>query len=126
MPKKVYSEIAARLDAIANCARSGNTEWENKHADAIEEICKNDMPHGSGFDSGVKLDFSKSSPKKLVFLAPFHHMNDGGYYCGWVDYTVIVTPSLSSGFDLRITGRDYNGAKEYFYQLFDECLNAEV
>jgi hypothetical protein len=126
MSKKVYSEIAARLKAIDYCAKSGNTEWENKHADVIEEIVKMDMPSGSGFDSGVSFDFAKSTPKRLVFYAPYHHMNDNGMYDHWTDYTVIVTPSLSSGFELRITGRDYNGFKEYAHQLFYECLSDEV
>ncbi len=124
--RKVYQELASLIDARANCAKSGNTEWYGKHEDRIEAIISDHMPHGSGFDSGVKLNWERSSSSKLVFSAPYHHMNEGGLYDHWTDYTVIVTPSLVSGFDLRITGRDYNGFKEYAYEVFLACFDEAV
>lgn len=47
-------------------------------------------------------------------------------YDGWTDHTVIVTPSLRSGFDIRITGRDRNQTKEYLYEVFDSALREVI
>jgi hypothetical protein len=52
-------------------------------------------------------------------------MNENGYYMDWTEYRVIVKPSLAFGFTVRITGRDYNGFKEYAYELFNEALSGE-
>ena len=84
------------------------------------------MPSGSGFDSGTKFDFDKSTPNKLVFQTSYHHMNQNGYYDGWTEHTITVTPSLQFGFDAVIGGRDRNGWKEYAYEVVNGCLNEEV
>ncbi len=53
-------------------------------------------------------------------------MDSNGYYCGWVDYTVTVTPSLTSEFNLRISGRDYHGLKDSLYETFEHALSTGV
>jgi hypothetical protein len=80
------------------------------------------LPSGSGWDCGTKLDESKSTPQKLVLYGSYHHMNDGGYYDGWSEHTIVVTPHLAQGFQIKITGRDRNDIKEYLYDLFYEAL----
>lgn len=126
MNRKLYAHIAVRLSAIENCEKSGNTEWLDKHTDAIEQLVNNLMPHGSGFDHGTTLNFDKSTPDKLVFDTAFHHMDESGMYSGWTDHTVTVTPSLQFDFNLKIGGRDRNGIKEYIYQQFDYLLGKEI
>ena len=84
------------------------------------------MPSGSGIDSGTKLDFDRSKPNRLVFTAPYHHMNDDGMYDGWTDHDIIVTPDLGFGFDLRITGRDRNQIKDYLGDTFAEALRQDI
>lgn len=123
---KVYSEIANRLAAIANCQKSNNQEWLAKHGDVIKQIVGDFMPSGSGIDCGTKLDMSMSTPDRLVFNAPFHHMNESGMYDGWTDHAIIVTPSLAHGFNMRITGRDKNGVKEYYHDVFGCALNTSI
>jgi hypothetical protein len=108
--------LASTLQALANCIASGNKEWEEKHGDNIDAILEN-LPSGSGLDAGMKLILDECSPKKLVFSFGWHHMNEDGYYDGWTDHRLIITPSFS-GLDMRITGNNRNGIKEYLYDLF--------
>ena len=123
---KTYQRIAQLLQARQNCQESLNTEWFIKHTDSIEEIVKNNLPSGSGIDAGVILDFDESNPEKIVLLTSYHHMNENGYYDGWSDHKVIVTPSLAFGVNMKITGRNRNGIKEYLYDVFESCLNEDI
>ena len=50
-------------------------------------------------------------------------MTEHGYYDGWTEHDVIVTPSLRSpGFSLRITGRNRRDIKEYIADAFHDAL----
>ena len=123
---KLYQEIAALINAIENCTRTSNHEWDTKHYDKIMSIVRNEMPDGSGFDNGTYIDMEKSTGEKLVFETSFHHMNENGYYNDWTEHSVIVTPSLQFGFNLKITGRDRNQIKDYIYEVFSHCSEKEL
>jgi hypothetical protein len=125
MKRPLYQHIASRLQAIENCEKAGNTEWLGKHRDALAWLVKEYMPSGGGIDNGTSL-YDKATDNRLVFGTMYHHMNEGGYYDGWTDHTVIVTPSLTGGIDLRITGRDRNDIKEYLHQVFFGALTEEI
>lgn len=114
------SMLANVLQAYLNCKASGNDEWLEKHEARINEMC-NGLPHGSGFDSGVTFDTDESTSTRLIFRTSFHHMDENGYYCGWTDHDVRVTPAFG-GFNLYISGRDYRGIKDYMYQVFNEAF----
>lgn len=124
-PKPLYAELACLLTACANCIASGNDEWLERHRERVHKLVRDRMPSGSGLDVGCKLDV-ESTADKLMFNCSFHHMSEHGYYDGWTDHTVIVTPSLASGFDLRITGRDRQDIKDYLAQIFDHALREPV
>ncbi len=49
-------------------------------------------------------------------------MDENGYYCGWTEHNLIVTPSFKFGYDMRIPGKDKNQIKEYLYQIFGEVF----
>ena len=83
-----------------------------------------DAPSGSGIDCGTKLD-SASSPEKLIFFIEFHHMNEVGYYDGWTQHKLIITPSLVFYYDMKITGPNRNGIKEYLYDIYGEWLDMD-
>jgi len=128
---KVYQEIASRLDAMARCASSGKDEWATKHKERIEWICANQLPHGSGIDMGVKLDWEKSRRDRLVFLIPYHRMDQNGFYAGWYDYTATVTPSLAFEFELKVRTRGLKSSdapftREYLSELMHHHLNQEA
>ncbi len=124
--KPAYSQIAQLLQAIENCERANNIEWKARHRETIESIIKNNMPSGSGFDSGTKLDFDASTPNKLVFYADYHHMNESGMYDGWTSHTITVKPDLAFGFDLKISGSNRNDFKAYAHDCFHSALTELV
>jgi hypothetical protein len=126
MARYLYSELASLVQARANCAESGNDEWFSRHAERIETLVSEHMPSGSGFDSGTKIDLDASHADKLVFTTSFHHMHESGMYDGWTEHTVTVTPSLTSGFHLRISGRNRNDIKEYIADCFNVALEHDL
>lgn len=125
MSTKLYQKIARELDRKTRGKRQNNTKWSNDAEEVLEDIMRNKMPSGSGFDAGTKLD-DDSTPNRLVFHVPFHHLNDAGYYDGWTQHRVIVTASLSWGINIKVTGKDRNGIKDYLGELFHEVLTQEV
>lgn len=123
---KFYQSLAVSFQAYLNCVNSKSKPWEDRHRATIESLVKEHMPSGSGFDSGTTFDFVASKSELLVFNTSFHHMDEHGYYCGWTSHSVIVTPSLCFGFDLRITGRDRNDIKDYIGEVFNAALHTEL
>ncbi len=122
---KVYQAIAIALQAMRNCHDSGNTEWHEIWMARLKEF-EHNMPHGSGFDNGTKLDLDASNGEKLVFETEFHHMGDHGMYVRWTAHTVTVTPSLLHGVVIKVGGRDYREIKDYIGETFHEVLNEEA
>jgi hypothetical protein len=123
---KVYQRLAVLFQAIENCKKSNNTDWLERHTESIIELVDRYMPSGSGIDTGTKFNFETSKPNKLVFSFGYHHMDENGYYDGWTEHTLIVTPSLAFDFDMRITGRNRNSTKEYLYEVFQFALSESV
>lgn len=126
---KVYQAIASKIEAMRNCNKSGNGEWFTRHHDAIDNIMREYMPRGSGFDCGTQFDVCEhvdNGRDELRFETEFHHMNETGMYDGWTSHKVIVRPSLSHGFTLRVTGRDRNGIKDCIADTFYNALRAEL
>ncbi len=120
---KTYQRIATLLGAIANCKTASNTVWQDRHEAALERLLKS-LPTGSGINNGIHLD-PLSTGEKLILHADFQHMSEHGFYTGWTQHKVIVTPSLVSGLNIKITGRDKNNIKEYLGDLFYTELNEE-
>jgi hypothetical protein len=127
MARYLYSELASTVDALHTCKTKPEQygEWIGRHAENIGKLVSEYMPSGSGFDCGTKMDLIESHAEKLVFNTGFHHMNDGGYYDGWTEHTVTVTPSFS-GFNLRVSGRNRNEIKDYIHEMFSHALRTEL
>lgn len=112
--KRVYQELAQLVGALNRCRKDDSkAEWAAKHRDRISELCREMLPHGSGFDSGCSLDLDRSTEERIVIHTAFHHMTEGGMYDGWTEHTVTVKPSLALGFVLTVSGRDRNQIKDY-------------
>lgn len=122
--RPIYQAISSKVVARANCADK-NPEWFDRHKEDADKLVSQHMPSGSGFDTGTKLDWDKSTADKLVFTTAFHHMNDTGMYDGWTEHTVTVRASLSFGFALTISGRNRNDIKDYIADCFYQALRAE-
>jgi hypothetical protein len=125
MTKHLYTRLALLVDAILRCRAKGMTDWEKRHMETLRELVKEHMPSGGGFDAGTRLDEERSTSEKLVFITSYHHMNDGGYYDGWTEHTVVITPSLAFHFDLKVTGKDRRDIKEYIAEVFHASLLIE-
>lgn len=121
----VMQEIAGKfLQAERALKRDEKGTAFNWKAEA-EEFARQHMPSGSGIDCGTTLDVDKSRSDRLVFHFSFHHMNDVGMYCKWTEHSLIVTPSLVTGFDMHITGQDYRDVKDYLYEVYSAALTEE-
>jgi hypothetical protein len=121
----IIAKIAATLEARRGCEASGNTEWFEKHSATLEAIEKNDLPHGSGFDMGCRIDLERSNAKAIYIDTSYHHMNEDGYYTGWSDHTLKVIPTFD-GFDFTISGRNRAGIKDYLGDVFYTALAIEI
>jgi len=67
MKQALYKQIASALQAHNNCIKNHNSEWSIKHEKRIESLVKNEMPSGSGIDTGILFDMDKSTSNKLIF-----------------------------------------------------------
>jgi len=92
--------------------------------DMLEDIAKNYLPSGSGIDSGCAIDVDASDSRKIFIDTSYHHMNDGGYYDGWTEHRITVSPSFD-GIDIKISGRDRNQIKDYLHDVFYTALTAD-
>jgi hypothetical protein len=124
--KKVYQKLAVSFNARQNCIQSNNETWRERHEQTIQDTCENYLPHGAGFDVGTSFDLERSRDNRLVLCTSFHHMDEYGYYCGWSEHDIIVTPDLIHDFMLRITGRNVRDIKDYIYQVFEIALSEEI
>lgn len=113
----VIQKLARTIQAAKNCEENGNGDWYVKHTAVIRQIESMLLPSGSGIDCGTKVLLDESSDKKIVLSMSYHHMNDAGFYDGWTEHKVIVTPSFN-GIDMRITGRDRGGIKDYLFDVY--------
>ena len=122
---KLYQKIYLTLDALRTSIDRNNKEWVEKHNDVLDLMDKL-LPSGSGFDEGCKIVREAVRGKEsFVIKAPYHHMDENGFYRGWTDYKIRVCPSFIGGFSVRVTGKNYNGAKEYITELFCSVLQEE-
>jgi len=123
--KRLVDLIARALDAMRNCGeRYGNAEWQKRHLGQLRALVSEHMPSGSGFDNGTELELEDSRPDRLCFKTSFHHMDNLGSYSGWTEHRVIVAPSFVYEMELKVTGRDRNGIKDYIAQAFEAALSA--
>ena len=117
---KFYSALAKAIEWY----HRAEGEWKDRAEAQIEKISES-LPYGSGFDEGSRVVLEKSTGDKIVIKTSFHHLNGNGYYDGWTEHNVIVTPSLQYGYYLKITGRNRNWIKDYIHEVFDNLLLPE-
>jgi hypothetical protein len=125
MKRIVYRELVSAYLAMINCGKSGNDVWHSRWETVVDRIIYNYLPHGSGIDNGVKIS-DKTNADRLVLTFGFHFMDENDYYDGWGDYTLTVKASLQFEISLNIVGKNRNGIKEYFYDIFNDALTREI
>lgn len=140
-PTPLYREFSSIIQAIENCRGRGSyvdhvgfvrdasaQEWLEKHETNLKKLIDY-LPSGSGIDNGVTLDSDESHAERLVFHFSYHNMNEDGYYGGWDDYTMIVTPSLLYGLSIDIVGPcdgDPLSLLDNFHDLMNHHLSSKV
>lgn len=122
--KTIAQAIASQLDAMNRCRESGNQEWATKWEESLFRIARN-LPSGSGIDEGTKIDLDASTPEKIVLIVNFHHMDTNGFYSGWTGHKITVKASLQFGIELKISGRNRDGIKEYLGETYSYTLEQE-
>lgn len=111
-----YGNLVSAIQAKKECEKNNNSEWFEKWSNKIEEMVS-ELPHGSGIDGTNRIEEDRCRSNKLVISIEFHHMDENGYYDGWTEHNVIITPTFS-GIDVQITGRDRNQIKDYLGDVF--------
>lgn len=136
MNEKIYKKLAKMaysrlrcIDSINKSNTDSNIEnwknWIDKYDDNIDYIMRDVFPHGSGIDNGCHFNFDKSVNNKLVIDSGYHCMDPNGYYDGWIDFTVTLTPDLELDYKLNIRGNfgKYGHVKDYLYQIFHDVFD---
>ena len=123
----LYRLLANAIQSRLNCLKKDTvTEWESIWDDRIDQLVKNYLPSGSGFDAGTRVSLDHSTGEKLVLFTDYHHMEENGLYDGWTAHKITVRPSLSHGFTISISGRNKNDIKDYICDVFYDALNTEA
>ncbi len=124
MNNTMIKAIAQTAGAYRRCAAIPGHDWTDKHYERLLWL-QDQLPSGSGIDSGTKINIDATTEDKVVLDVSFHHMDEMGGYDGWTEHVVIVRPAFN-GLNLRITGRDRNQVKGYLYQVFEHALLEDV
>jgi hypothetical protein len=124
----VYQVLATAADAYMRLCDSEHEsgEWIERWENRFNEIVKEHFPSGGGFDCGTKSVISSCGSDKLVFTTEFHHMDEYGGYDGWTEHTITVTPSLSRGYSLKVSGKNRNDIKDYIADTFGLALDTMI
>lgn len=125
----VAAKIASLIIAIRNCERSGNLEWQSRHAATLEQLRKEYLPSGSGFDCGTQID-ARATESEIILFADYHYMDPEGYYGGWDAFQISVRPTFDG---IEVTPKyahpgnndDSRGLLDYVADTFHMALSAE-
>lgn len=132
--------VLGRSLALVNALSEALEEYQrNGKSDRVQQL-ESFLPHGSGIDSGTKIDLDKSKPDKIVLKFDFHHMDENGFYDGWsTDWTATITPTFQvfHGIDIHIksgkfSSRSYRNKyndysfKDYLYSNFYHILGEPI
>jgi len=120
-----------RYKALARCFdHIRRVEGDPKFAPALEASRErlawlmDSAPRGAGFDDGTTVDQGRGGA--LEFRTAFHRMDDLGTYGRWTHHIVHIKPSLAWGFDMTISGPNFDEIKDYIADVFDAWLREEV
>ena len=110
---------------IASRGEIAGTDWGIIWRDRLEQAARDLLPGGSGFNNGTQIDLDASRADRITLKTAFHHMSANGFYDGWTQHKIHLVPAFG-GFDMRVTGKDRNGIKEYIAETVGAALEARV
>lgn len=117
------STVIQHIHAQLVRERNDNVNITISAVECLRHLQANYLPRGSGIDLGTTVvGLHKGA---VVFSTSFHHMNEVGFYDGWTEHKITVTPTFD-GMDIRISGKDRNGIKDYLHDVFYHALTVEI
>jgi len=122
---KVYRKLALTTRAWLH---EHDTKNKERHRETIEKLVSKYLPDGSGINNGVTFNFGESCSSKLVFNSSYH-LNFDGSYGDWIDFTVVVSPSLIREVDITINGKTIGenyDIHDYLHEVFYNSLIQEI
>lgn len=131
----VYKHTASLIHALMNCKESNNQEWENRHYNSLVKLANDFLPSGSGIDSGCQINLDESTPDKIILNSAYHAMDEDGFYCGWIHFSVVVTSSLEFDINIEFTNIqndsdldewESDSLFDYLYDTFDYTLRQMI
>ena len=123
---KVYQKMARLVDWNPT---GGYIISKNEQ---MEDLVKNYLPSGSGFDGDISID-ERSTDEKIIIRVEYHHMDTNGFYDGWSTFKVIITASMAYNYCMQVKGESV--VRKYFYHVgfddfvisvFRDCLDKEM
>lgn len=81
------NNILSIAKSYLNCRKNGNYDWQGKYEQKVTDTLFDKLPSGSGIDCKWEIDILKD---RLLCVNSWHIMNDGGYYMGFIDFTVKI------------------------------------
>jgi hypothetical protein len=108
--------------AIDNCKRSGNNEWEERWRVRLDKLIDH-VPTWSG--TTLKRGDVDVTSAAIRYDVSYHHMNDTGHWDGWTEHTITVRPAFH-GVNVRVSGRDRNDVKDMIHEAVNHAFTLNV
>ncbi len=129
MKVALFQQIARQIDRRLRLINLDVVpeKWITDCEEKLEKL-ETLLPSGSGIDSGTKINLEDSKPNMIILDSSYHVMADG-YYTHWIDFEVIVLPSLSFPFMLDIDAAWDDGnddIQDHLYQTYEMNLSEEL
>ena len=124
----VYSAIVTAYEARAYCDKSGNDDWFFNWDSKLKTIEREILPNGGGFDCYPEI--ISANDDKIIIHGSFHCMDEMGGYDGWLEFAVIVRPSLQFGAYCKVKARGmkwprrYADMREYIQEVYNDALHS--
>jgi hypothetical protein len=115
--------VADRLGKLIAWTQSGISDGSRAQFEkCIDKVMLHAPSPSRGYNCGITRLDASSKPDRLVFVVPFLRYDSNGFVLGWRDYRVIATPRF---FDIsvRVTGREWQGTKQYLKETFYNWLS---
>lgn len=121
---KTETNILQAANAAQNCIKANNPEWEQKHREQIIEVLLDKLPHGSGIDCDWTFEINE---KTIVGYNSYHRMDDNGFYCEYIDFSISIRTEYRDMFGKLIIGIGgrfgrHQDIKDYLYEIIAYSL----
>lgn len=95
-----------------------------QHPSLHDYIVRELLPNGSGFDDYPSI--AEVSDSEVIIVIRYHPMSEYGYYEGWIEERLRITPSISHTYKSELTDNSgaEEGVREYILDTYHEVLSS--